>query len=251
MRTGLNTFPGFTKHMPAFFRGLEKNNDREWFNAHRESFERDVRLPMIELVSLVNENLRKFALEYVAANPARALYRIHRDTRFSKDKTPYKTQLGATFHRQGLSKNGAAGFYFGVSHKHVEVAAGMYMPDPDTMRVVRQAIARDGKTFIKLFADRKLTKVMGPLQGERLTRLPKGFEEHAGTPAADYIRWKQWYWYLLLPAKTALSREIRREVVTRFKLMKEAVDWLNDAVLAARAAEGEGEAIPKRPEPMW
>src|SRR5438046_1539014 len=88
-------FPGFSKKMPSFFRALEKNNTREWFTPRKELFEAEVRGPMIELVSLVNEDLKRFAVDYVVSNPAKALYRIYRDTRFSKDKTPYKTHVGA------------------------------------------------------------------------------------------------------------------------------------------------------------
>src|SRR3954471_13562169 len=125
-----NAFPGFSKTMPAFFRGLERDNTREWFTPRKELFEAEVRGPMVELVTLVNDDLRRFAAEHVLAQPARAIYRIYRDTRFSKDKTPYKTHVGATFARRGFPKHGGAGFYFGVSHKHVEVAGGIYMPGP-------------------------------------------------------------------------------------------------------------------------
>src|SRR4051794_6086818 len=78
------SFPGFSKKMPAFFRGLERDNTREWFTARKAAFEADVRGPMVELVTLVNEDLRQFAAEHALDQPARAIYRIYRDTRFSK-----------------------------------------------------------------------------------------------------------------------------------------------------------------------
>src|SRR6266498_75079 len=96
------TFPGFSKKMTAFFRGLERNNTREWFASRKELFESVVRGPMIELVGSINEDLKKFAIDNVVADPKRAIYRLYRDTRFSKDKTPYKTHIGATFPRRGL-----------------------------------------------------------------------------------------------------------------------------------------------------
>lgn len=244
------TFAGFPKQMPTFFRGLGRNNTREWFTPRKAVFEEHVRGPMVELLTCVNEELKAFAAEYVLENPAKALYRIYRDTRFSNDKTPYKTQIGGTFHRQGLGKNSAAGFYVGVSHKCVEVAGGMYMPGPDELAAVRRAIAEDGKTLLKLATDRKLVKGLGPMQGEKLVRPPKGFEGATGD-VAELIKHKQFYFYTLLDGKVAMTPRCRREVVERFRLMLPFVDWLNDAVLRARAEAEREDERPRRPEPMW
>jgi len=246
------TFPGFSATMPAFFRGLVKNNDRAWFAAHKEAFERDVRGPMLELVAQVNDALRTFAVEHVVEPPAKALYRIYRDTRFSKDKTPFKDHIGATFHRRGLPRNNSAGFYFGVSHAQVEVAGGMYMPGPDELAAVRAAMVRGPKEFLAVLADKRLARALGPVKGEQAKRPPKGWEAHAHSPAAEYLKFKQLYWYTVLPAKVALTAKLKGEVVSRFKAVAGAVDWLNGAILAARAeAAGEAAAAPKRPDPMW
>jgi uncharacterized protein (TIGR02453 family) len=242
-------FPGFSKKMPAFFRGLERNNTREWFTPRKAQFEADVRGPMVELVTLVNEDLRRFAAEHVLAQPARAIYRIYRDTRFSKDKTPYKTHVGATFARRGVPKHGGAGFYFGVSHKQVEIAGGIYMPGPAEIAAVRRAIVNDAPRFLKLVTDKQLVRRVGPLVGERLKRPPKGLED-APADVAQLVKFKQWYFYVTLDPAVALTPRLRREVVSRFELMADALAWMNEAVLAARAAEGEEEQ-PARPEPMW
>src|ERR1700679_1774668 len=139
-----SSFPGFAPAALTFFKQLEKNNQREWFTARKEKFEELVRGPMLELLALINDDLRGFAVDHVT-EPAKALYRIHRDTRFAKDKTPYKTHIAAMFPRQGLGKNTCAGFYCSVSHTGVEVAAGMYMPSPQDLLTVREAIAADEK----------------------------------------------------------------------------------------------------------
>jgi uncharacterized protein (TIGR02453 family) len=242
-------FAGFSKKMPSFFRALEKNNTREWFTPRKELFEAEVRRPMIELVSLVNEDLKRFAVDYAVAVPAKALYRIYRDTRFSKDKTPYKTHVGATFHRQGLSRTTCAGFYVGVSHKSVEIAGGMYMPGPEELSAVRAAIVEDPETFLARVNDRKLSKSMGVLRGERLARPPKGFDAHADSAVGDHLKFKQLYWFVELPAEVALSGGVRKAVVDRFKLMAEALEWLNGALLARLTPDDA--ARPVRPAPMW
>jgi uncharacterized protein (TIGR02453 family) len=236
--------------MPAFFRQLEKNNDRDWFAAHKGTFDAHVRGPMVDLVTRVNDDLRSFAVDHCLADPAKALYRIYRDTRFSKDKTPYKDHIGATFHRSQLPRNGAAGFYFSANHRAVEVAGGVYLSDPADFNALRRAIAADPGAFVKVVTDKKVTRSMGPIVGEKLRRLPKGFEAHADSPAAEYLRHKQLYWHVELPAALALTPGLHREVVARFRLMAPALAWMNEALLAARAAEAD-EDRPVRPEPMF
>lgn len=241
-------FSGFSKKMPAFFRSLEKNNTREWFTPRKELYETEVRQPMIELVTLVNEDLKKFAIDNALADPKRAIYRLYRDTRFSKDKTPYKTHIAATFARKGLPKHCGAGFYFAISHKSVEVAGGMYMPGPAELAVIRRAVVEDASKFLKLVNAKPLVKKLGVLAGEKLKRPPKGFED-APPALAEFLKHKQWYFYVTLDAKLALSPRLRREVVERFAVMSEVMEWWNQALL--EAAQGEDDGRLKRPDPMW
>ncbi len=97
------SFQGFPKEGIAFLRALKKNNDREWFTPRKSTFEATVRQPMIELVGAIHSEMLRFAPQYVG-EPAKCVYRIYRDTRFSKDKTPYKTYASALFLRNGFDK---------------------------------------------------------------------------------------------------------------------------------------------------
>jgi uncharacterized protein (TIGR02453 family) len=245
-------FEGFSPKALTFFRQLRKSNTREWFTPRKAFFEEQVRAPMLELVALVNDDLRKFAVDHVHADHRKAVYRLYRDTRFSNDKTPYKDHIGALFPRAGLPKHGGANYYFGVSDKGVEIAAGVYMPEPPELNAIRKAIAEDERrgTFRKLLKDKSLKRTMGELQGEKLSRCPKGYPpEH---PAEDLLRFKQLYFYVTLPAKLALEKSVRREIVSRFKLMTPVVEWLNAVCLAAaRDRDGEAEPVPVRPVPMF
>ena len=99
--------------MIQFFRSLKRNNRREWFQPRKHLYEQQVKEPMLELVSAINGELMKFAPDYVT-DPKKALFRIYRDTRFSADKTPYKTHVAASFWRRGADHTGAGGFYFSV-----------------------------------------------------------------------------------------------------------------------------------------
>jgi len=243
------SFPGFSRKMPSFFRALEKNNTREWFTPRKAVFEAEVRGPMLELIGLINQDLKSFAVDYVQPVPAKALYRVYRDTRFSNDKTPYKTHVGAMFHHQRLPKNTCAGFYVGISHRQVDIAGGMYMPGPEELAAVREAIAERPAEFLKLANDRRLVKLMGPMLGAKLARTPKNFEQHADSPAAEFLRCKQIYWNAELPPDVALSPHLRREILDRFKRMADVVEWINAAILARRTPDEPQR--PARPEPMW
>ncbi len=107
-------FAGFPPEMIRFFRSLKRNNRREWFQPRKHLFEQHVKAPMLELVGAINTELAKFAPEYVT-EPKSAIFRIYRDTRFSADKTPYKTHVAASFSRRGGERLGTGGFYFSVS----------------------------------------------------------------------------------------------------------------------------------------
>jgi uncharacterized protein (TIGR02453 family) len=244
-----NAFPGFPREAIAFLRQLQKNNKREWFQPRKERFQERCLGPMLELVELLCDDVRKFAADHVV-EPKRAVYRIYRDTRFSKDKTPYKTHVAAMFPRQGLGKNSCAGFYFHVSPDGCEIAGGMYMPGPEELAAVRGAIAADPQGWRKLVEDKSLIKAVGPLLGEKLSRPPKGFL--ADHPAVDFVRMKQWYFDVSLPADAACKPSFRKEIARRFEAMAPVVHWLNGAVLqATRDAAGEPDPIPRRPEPMF
>ncbi|MFN3322171.1 MAG: DUF2461 domain-containing protein [Bryobacteraceae bacterium] len=231
MRSG---FQGFSREAFEFFRGLEKNNRREWFQPRKELFETHLRAPMLDLVTVVNAELARFAPDYIV-DPPKSLYRIYRDTRFSSDKTPYKTHIAAMFWRRGLDKKTGAGLYFSVSHKEVEIAGGVYMPGPEQLGAIRNRLAERYEQFRKLTGSKKLRNLMGELRGDQLSRVPKGFpSDH---PAADLLRGKQWYYYVLLDPGAAASPAIVKEIATRFRAMAPLVDFLNAPLLARPKAD--------------
>jgi uncharacterized protein (TIGR02453 family) len=229
-----STFGGFPKQMPAFFRGLRKHNNRDWFEAHRDTYEQCVKAPMEELTVQVMAAVTRFAPEY-AGQPRKAIYRIHRDTRFSNDKTPYKTHTGALLRRADLAKNESSSFYFAVSDRCLEIAGGCYMPGPDQLRMIRSHIAENGPRFLKLIHNRALRSALGELQGERLSRPPKGYcaEMPGIEPVLDYIKAKQWYHYVELDAAIALGPDVVEAIVSRFRKVLPVVEFLNEPLLAS------------------
>lgn len=220
-------FPGFSSEAMSFFRGLARNNNREWFLPRKPVFEEHVKFPMHRLVEAVNASMKTFAPDYVT-EPAKAVYRFYRDTRFSKDKTPYKDHIAASFHHRHLGGKGAAGYYFAVSHKEFAVGGGIYMTLPETLLAVRQHLAENHTEFRRIIGSRALRQLFGEMQGEQLSRVPKGFcSEH---PAADLLRHKQFLFFIELPPDTATTPEVHREIVKRFRAITPFMDFLNAAL---------------------
>lgn len=224
-------FPGFPREAMAFFRGLKRNNRREWFQPRKHLFDEHVKAPMSALVEALNAGLAGIARQYIR-DPDEAIYRIYRDTRFSADKTPYKTHIAATFPRRGLQKHACAGLYFSVSAEEVEVAGGVYMPQAEELRVIRLHLLDRHEEFRRMAKARALRRLMGEMHGDRLSRVPKGFPaEH---PAADLVRYRQWLWYVTLDPGVATTPKLLPEILRRFEAMLPVVEFLNAPLLAAR-----------------
>jgi uncharacterized protein (TIGR02453 family) len=240
------TFPGFSPKAITFLRQLKKNNDRLWFQPRKTLFEDLLRNPMIELASQIGDDLRSFAIDHVL-DPKKAVHRIYRDTRFSKDKTPYKTRVSVMFPRAGLGKEAGAQFYFSLSPDGLQIAGGMFWPDPAELKHVRARIAAEPGTIRSLIESRAAVKKLGPCQGGSATRVPKDFP--ADHPAGDLLKRKQFYFGCAVDLSVATGPRLRKAIVDRFRLMAPLVDYLNQLALE-RVAEGEDER-PKRPVPMF
>jgi uncharacterized protein (TIGR02453 family) len=228
-----SAFAGFPPEMIRFFRSLKRNNRREWFQPRKHLFEQHIKTPMLDLVGAINTELAKFAPEYVT-EPKSALFRIYRDTRFSADKTPYKTHVAASFSRRGGERLGAGGFYFSVSHEVIEIAAGIWHPDRDVTLVVRNHIAETHEELSRILADKKSRRLTGELQGAALTRSPKGFDP--GHPAAEFIKRKDWILEVRLDANLATTPQLHGAVVERFWAMKPLLVYLNRPLVARKPA---------------
>lgn len=224
-------FPGIPPAGIEFFRSLARHNNRDWFPPRKHIFEEQVKQPMRELVAAVNAAMMSFAPEYTT-DPDKAIYRIYRDTRFSKDKTPYKTHLAANFRWRGGGRTEGAGFYFAISHKEVAIGGGLYMPTPEALLALRHHIADNYKELRKVAEGRTVRRLLGEVQGEQLTRVPKGFA--ADHPAADWLRFKRFILYTVLEPDIATSPALLREIVQRFRAMTPFIAYLNSALAPAR-----------------
>ncbi|MBL8212209.1 MAG: DUF2461 domain-containing protein [Bryobacterales bacterium] len=223
-----HAFSGFPEEGIQFLRQLKKNNSREWFQPRKEQFDTQVWQPMAELVEVLNARLVKFAPSYIT-EPKKAIFRIYRDTRFAKDKTPYKTNIAASFHKGGAKGDFFGGYYVSITAEEVEVGGGIYMPPSDVLRLLRSYVGENHEELRKILAQPKLKKVMGGLEGEQLTRLPKGFlPDH---PAADLVRYKHYILFKTdIPLADTHKPAFAKQIGDRFELMAPFIEYLNAAL---------------------
>ena len=182
------TFTAFSPKALAFLRALKRNNDREWFRARKDRYEAELRAPMAALVDRLAGDFRSFAPDLVA-NPKTAIYRIYRDTRFSDNKTPLKTNVAAIFPCRGLPKHQGAGLYLEVAPGWVWVGGGMYSPETSQLLAVREHIAANQRRLRAIVESPAFLRAAGPLHGAKLQRVPRGFaNDH---PAAEFLKYRQ------------------------------------------------------------
>jgi uncharacterized protein (TIGR02453 family) len=214
----------FSNEALKFLRSLKRNNDREWFAARKPVYERELKEPMLALIREINDAMLEFAPDNVR-EPRKAIMRIYRDIRFSKDKRPYKVHQAAWWARHGLEKTSGGGFYFDVSGTGVTIAAGVFMPEREQLLAIRRHLVEHHAELRRLLAAKKLTKLMQPIDGQRLTRPPKGFSPD--DPALDLLLSKQWGVETTLPADFATRPTLAKDIVERFRLAAPLVALLN------------------------
>src|SRR5438270_9962918 len=220
--------PRFTAHTLRFLRALKRNNRRDWFNTHRDDYETHVRAPMIGIIERLAADFRSFAPDLVAS-PKVSMYRIYRDTRFSENKTPYKTHIAAVFPPRGLPKHEGAGVYFHVSPDDVWVGGGMYAPQTPQLHAVREHIAANLRQLRTIVESPDFRRRVGTLAGERLLRVPRGFpKDH---PAADFLKYRQFLAGAEFPSALAASPKFYSTIVAVFRAVVPLTRFLNAPLL--------------------
>lgn len=185
------SFPG---NAVKFLSKLKRNNNREWFESHREEFVTSVLEPAQEFVVVLGELLRTIAPGIIAIPKTdKSIFRLHRDVRFSKNKSPYKTNLGILFWEGERKKMDCSGFYFHIEPGYFFLGAGQYMFSDDILKKYRQVIYNPDKAKELDSIVKKLKKKGYVLGGKTFKRVPKGFD--AEYPYSDYLLFNGIYLY--------------------------------------------------------
>jgi uncharacterized protein (TIGR02453 family) len=218
----------FSPEALKFLRSLARNNDRNWFQPRKPIFDRDVKAPMLALITEINHAFEGFAPDHIR-QPEKTMLRIYRDTRFSNDKSPYKKHIAAWWIRHGLEKTSGAGYYLHLSGKELVIAAGVYMPSPPQLLAIRRHLLEHHAELQRILSGKRLVKLMPDDEATSLTRAPKGFPpDH---PGIALIMNKQWGRSVSLPAEMALQPTLLRDVVQRFEAAAPMVELLNQPLI--------------------
>jgi uncharacterized protein (TIGR02453 family) len=213
-----------------FLRDLKKNNDKSWFDAHRTQYDA-ARQDFEQFIQAVLDKHSKNDPDLNGLTAKKCMFRINRDVRFSKDKSPYKTNFGASMDRGG-KKSGFAGYYF-----HLEpggnsfLGGGLWMPEPAVVKRVRQEIDYSFNEFSKLVTGKKFSNFFGGLytgENVQLSKLPQGYEKD--NPAGEYLKFKSWLVLHNLTDAELTSNELVKKTIEGYKLMQPFVSFLNRAV---------------------
>lgn len=188
------TFAGFDKPFFAFFRDLAANNERDWFEKNKPRYKEAVVAPCLSFIEAIGPRLKKISPHFVADPRPNggSMFRIFRDTRFSKDKTPYKTHAGLQFRHDFGKDAHAPGFYLHLEPKQVFFGGGVWMPDAPALGKIRDAIVAKTPAWKRARTAASVVETFGDLsEGDPLTRAPKGYDpEH---PMIDDLRKKSFF----------------------------------------------------------
>lgn len=228
----------FTPEAMKFLRGLARHNDREWFEARRDIYERELKQPTLALVAAINEAMLDFAPDHLR-EPRKTMMRIYRDIRFSPDKRPYKTHVAAWWARRGMEKTSGGGYYFHAGPKDVVIAAGVYMPERAQLLAIRRWMSENHVEYRALLQQamraKKGESALENIDAQPLTRMPKGFA--TDDPADELLRARNWGLHVTLPPEAALDQSLLRTILNGFRRAAPVVNALNAAIESAQHEE--------------
>lgn len=202
----------FTREFMEYLEGLASNNDRDWFHAHRREYDQHVKRPFNEFVAEIIDRVSLID-SAIDIRPQDAVFRIARDIRFSKDKTPYKTHMAAVVSREGRRDTQYPALYFHFGVDGLGIGGGIYQPDRENLLKIRLAIKRDGEVLVRALHRKRFKDLYGRLQGEKNVRLPKEF-------ASDVERYplianKQFYYFAEYDDRSMVLRNDLADLVMR------------------------------------
>ena len=207
-----------------FLKQVKKNNNRDWFNAHKDRY----LLEQADIIKFADALLTEMNKHDVIETPSgkKSLHRIYRDTRFSKEKTPYKTNWSGSFKRTTKKRRG--GCYFHIEAGNSFIAGGFWSPDPKDLKRVRDEFAYDAAPLRKILKSKSFVNTFGTLKGEQIKTTPKGFD--ANSPAIDLLRYKQFLLIKKFTDKEVLSDTFLKQANETFKAMRPFFDYMSEVL---------------------
>lgn len=217
----------FTKDYHKFLKDLNKNNNREWFHANKKRYETSVKNPFYDFVEVMIEQLSAID-KRIVITPKDAIFRINRDIRFSKDKTPYKTQMSAILSPGGRKNRSTPGLYIQFGVEDVRLYSGMYMVDKKVLQRIREKIVSHPKEFKKLITTKKFVNHFGEIHGEKNKRIPKEFQESAAQQPLLFN--KSFYYFATFKPTIVEEPKLPKLLIDHFKAAQPLNAFLAEAL---------------------
>lgn len=216
-----------SKSTLSFLRDLKKNNHKAWFDEHRESYTKE-RVSFIEFTAEMIERIATFDQNVADLEPARCIFRINRDVRFSKDKSPYKSNFTFSITRGG-KRTPFAGYYLHLEPGSVFAGGGIYAPNPEILKAIRDEIYFCFDEFDQLMNEKSFKKQFGGLSElEKLKTSPKGYE--IGNPALPYLANKHFVVSASFSDAEVTGKDFGEKLENLFLIQKPFIDFLNRAI---------------------
>jgi len=209
-----------------FLKNLKKNNTKEWFDTNRKVYEA-AKKDFLELTTNILKKISKTDETLIHLQPKDCIFRINRDIRFSKDKSPYKTNMGMSIARAG-KKGVSAGYYFHLEPGQCFVGGGIYMPMPDDLKKVRQEVDYCFAEFSSIIKAKAFKNIYGDVEKTSdlsLSRPPKGYDD--SNPAIEYLKLKSYVATAPVSDEDLTSKQLENKIITAFEALKPLIDFIN------------------------
>ena len=217
----------FTKETLNLLKKLKKNNNREWFNENKPKYIAYVKEPFEVFIGDLIEAMNPY-FESLPITPKDAIFRIYRDVRFSKDKTPYKTKVSAIISPGGRKDKIIPGIYLEISADDMHVYSGLYQLDSKQLFNVRSHISHNLEEFNSLVSSSKFVKTFTDIKGEKNKRIPKDFEDDAIAQPLLYN--KQFYFFTSWPAETIYDKNLIKKITETYTIAQPVSEFLYEGL---------------------
>ena len=215
-----------SKNTLQFLQKLKSNNNKEWFDKNRNDYEQ-AKTELKELCTNIISEVSKFDSGLLGLEPKNCVFRINRDIRFSKDKSPYKTNMGAYFSKHGKN-NGVGGYYFHIEPGNSFIGGGVYGCMPDQLKSIRQEIDYNLSDFKKIISASAFKKMYPNLEGEKLKNAPKGYDEN--NPAVEFLKHKNLYVSNMFTDDELMGKNFYKTFAAKAKVLHPFLQFFDTAI---------------------
>ncbi len=217
----------FTPEYLDFFKTLAANNHKEWFDANRKTYIKEVKDPFAHFVDDLIHETSKIDSE-INITHKEAIFRVNRDVRFSKDKTPYKLRMSAIVSKYGRKDKSYPGLYVELGPEKLGIYGGLFSPSTQDLYKVRNAIVTNINQFNKLVSDENFTNLFDTVKGQKNKRIATEFREKAASQ--DLLFNKQWYYTASLEPDMIISEDLLPQIIKHFKAMQGFNNFFKEAL---------------------